>query len=276
MEFQIDFSDPLMRSLLLPFLATLAGAGIIRLFAGDWRGMVHGGLSIGLGFIAFILLRYGTVGWPAEDAVHILGLVVAASMLVGAFGDELELPETALTVAHVILPFSLVFWLGQEIEGTKLSTSIAIVYGALTVGGFWVLQRLEQDRDEGLAPHLGAALGLAALALAAYFRDSPLAEPAAALAAAVLAFAVINFPRRRLPWGAGCRLVAGLGFVAVATLMVLSDDHLKVPTAIAFLAFISSPAGQKYLPTRPILEPLVQIFFGLVAVLGAGAAAYLL
>ena len=36
MELQIDFNDPLMRSLVLPFLAALAGCGIIRLLAGEW------------------------------------------------------------------------------------------------------------------------------------------------------------------------------------------------------------------------------------------------
>ncbi len=276
MELQIDFNDPLMRSLLLPFLAALAGCGIVRLLAGEWRGMVHGGLGIGLGFLAFILLRYGFVGWPVKDAIHILGLVVIGAMAAGAIIDEMELPESAVTFIHVVLPFGLVFWLGNEIEGEKLTTSVAIIYGALTIGGFWVLQRLEQDRDEGLAPHLGAALGLAALALAAVVRDNSLDEPAAALAAAILAFGLINWPHQRLPWGAGTGFIAGLGFIAVATLMIFSDPALKIPVALSFLAFIASPAAQKYFPTKPALEPFVQILFGLVAVMLSGVAAYLI
>lgn len=276
MEFQIDFGDPLLRSLLLPFLAALAGCGIVRLLAGEWRGMVHGGLGIGLGFLAFILLRYGFVGWPVEDAIHMLGLVVIGAMLAGAILDEMEPPESAVTFIHVALPFGLVFWLGNEIEGEKLTTSVAIIYGALTIGGFWVLQRLEQDRDEGLAPHLGAALGLGALALAAMVRDNALDEPAAAMAAAILAFGLINWPRQRLPWGAGTGFIAGLGFVAVATLMIFSDPALKIPVALSFLAFIASPAAQKYFPTKPAFEPFVQILFGLVAVMLSGLAAYLI
>ena len=276
MELQIDFNDPLMRSLVLPFLAALAGCGIVRLLAGEWRGMVHGGLGIGLGFLAFILLRYGFVGWPLKDAIHILGLVVIGAMLAGAVMDEMELPESAVTFIHVVLPFGLVFWLGNEIEGEKLTTSVAIIYGALTIGGFWVLQRLEQDRDEGLAPHLGAAFGLGALALAAVVRDNSLDEPAAALAAAILAFGLINWPRQRLPWGAGTGFIAGLGFVAVATLMIFSDPALKIPVALSFLAFIASPAAQKYFPTKPALEPFVQTLFGLLAVMLSGVAAYLI
>jgi hypothetical protein len=276
MELQIDFSDPLMRSLLLPFLATLASCGIFRLFAGPWRGRVHGGLGIGLGFLAFILLRYGFVGWPVSDAVHILGLVVVGAMATGAIMDELELPDSAITFIHVALPFALVFGLGNEFEGEKLTTSVAIIYGALTVGGFWVLQRLEQDRDEGLAPHLGAVMGLGALALAGVVRDNSLNEPAAALGAAILAFGLINWPHQRLSWGAGTGFISGLGFLAVATLMIFSDPALKVPVALSFLAFIASPAAQKYFPTKPALEPFVQIFFGLAAVLLSGVAAYLI
>ena len=276
MEFQIDFSDPLMRSLLLPFLAALAGCGIIRMFAGEWRGMVHGGLGVGLGFLAFIWLRYGFVGWPVKDAIHVLGLVAFGSMLTGAIMDELELPESAVTIIHVVLPFGLVFGLGNEFEGEKITTSVAIIYGVLTISGFWILQRLEQDRDEGLAPHLGAAIGLGALAMAAVVRNNSLAEPAAALGAAILAFAVINWPRQRLPWGAGTRFISGLGFVALATLMVFNDPALKIPAALALLAFISSPAAQKFFPTKPALEPFVQILIGLPAVMLSGVAAYLI
>ena len=276
MESPIDFSDPLLRSLLMPFLAALAGCGVIRLFAGDWRGRVHGGLGIGLGFLAFILLRYGFVGWPVKDAVHILGLVVAGAMGTGALMDELELPESAVTFIHVVLPFGLVFGLGNEFEGEKLTTSVAIIYGALTVGGFWVLQRLEQDRHEGLAPHLGAAMGLGALALAGLVRENSLAEPAAALAAAILGFALINWPHQRLPWGSGTGYIAGLGFVAIASLMIFSEPALKIPVALSFLAFIASPAAQKYFPTKPALEPFVQFVFGLAAVMLSGVAAYLI
>ena len=135
---------------------------------------------------------------------------------------------------------------------------------------------LEQDREEGLAPHLGAAMGLGALALAGVVRENALDEPAAALAAAILAFALINWPRQRLPWGAGAAYVGGLGYVAIATLMILSDPTMKIPVALSFLAFIASPAAQKYFPTKPVLEPPVQLLFGLIAVLLSGVSAYLI
>lgn len=273
MPVELDFTNPLLRSLLLPFLAAIVASGVIRMFAGPWRGVVHGAVGIGIGFLAFVLIRYGFVGWPIKDGIHMLGLVIVAAMLGGIVLDELELPEFATTITHLAVPLLLVFWLGSEIVGEKLTTRMALMYGALTIAGFWLLERLEQDRDEGMAPHLGVAMALASLAIIALIRGNSMFEPAAALATATLGFAVINWPRQRLPWGAGAGLVTGAGYLAIATLMLFADGDMKIPVGLSLLAFISSPAAQKYFRTKPVLEPFVQILFGLIAVLLSAVAA---
>lgn len=271
----MDPHHPLVRSLLLPLVAALAGTGVLRGLLGVPASRRWAAAGLGL---ALIVAAVWTLGWrlAPSSLTEKLPSVYAAAWLLGLGLEALHAGTRTQWAAAAALWAAVLLWFG----GQPLTTGfVTWAIGAAVIGAV-----LHEPRDGANAPAL-LLVASAGLALVAMRSGSLLLfELALALTAALAGAALWLWPKARIGFGASGCVVALLAWLALAQGTAL----LTQPPAGALLllagAFSSGAALRALRRGRRLAawaEPLVLAAIALlwaaaaVAVtlwLGAGAA----
>lgn len=269
MPFVLDFSNPVVQTYLVPLLAAAASVGLVRFFLGPIRGALLAGVGIGIGYLAAHLLLQGLPAWPPAGALDTLPFIVFGGILIGGLMDELDNPEGLMTPLFVSLPIMVLFWLGLSyFSGFKDLPSTA-PFAVIMVAGIVALQILHRERDDGTASPVSLLAALTGLAAIAHFSGKFSPSYATAMAMATMGFIAWNWPRTRQPWGTAGTLSVGGCYLALATMMIMSDMALAIPVAVSFLVFFVPPIVERVFMPKQSAAPFLQALVSLAPIGGA-------
>ncbi len=253
--------------LLLPFAASAATGGLLRLLGGPGRGAALAGLAVPVGFLAGWAWAYGLPVWPPRTALAQVPYVALAGGIAGAAAAVLSLRRTGLLL--VLLGFAAVAAWSALGRPTWMSWALALKAGLLLAAWLVALLRLEsRPPKEPTATVMLAmlALGVAVVAQAA---GAPGASAAAALAAAAAGFLAWNwiagfpFLAPALLGGAGAVVALGGALalagtawppaLAVLLLILFADDTAaRLPSGAGLLRRVAQPLWLAALCLLPI------------------------
>lgn len=272
MDFAIDFNNTNVKTILIPALASFLTIAFLRFSTGAWRGSVLAPLGIGSGFLVSYYFTMGLPLWPVSSVLGMLPIVVVAGMALGVLLDLNGAKNNSLTMIHIIASLGLVFWVASLWHGGSIQQSELVLYGVLILCGFWALQHLNEQRDEGLAPAislLSASIGLTIIASIYGTRTGLFST---GLAASCLGYIVWNWPNCRFPWGSSATLVGGGVYLVLASELAIKNPSLTLPIALTLLSFTIFNVTNRLFPTGVAFQPFIQLMFSALPI---ALAAYL-
>lgn len=272
MDFASYLNDTNVKTLVIPALGSFLTIALLRLSLGAWRGSVLASLGIGIGFLFSYYFTMGLPLWPVSSVHGMLPLVVIGGMVIGVFLDLNVVKNSTNTMLHLITALGLVFWVASMWHGGGINQSELVLYGVLILSGFWALQRMDEQRDEGLAPAisiLSASVGLTIIATIYGTRTSLFSS---GLGAAIFGYMLWNWPRCRFPWGSSATLVSGGVYLVLASELAIKNPALALPVGLTLLSFIIFDITNKFFPTDKSFQPFIQILFSALPI---AFAAYL-
>ncbi len=267
-------TDPLGQSVVVPLIAAILVAGLIRLIGGPGRGALLAGLAIGLGFLACYIAVFGVFAWPPRSAAQKIPYIVVLAMALGVTMDLTRLAGPFARGAIFVGVVGAVWWLfGNKVN---LSAPWPLVWpGAAVIAGWlFVLWRLNMKAGDVLTPAvtlLVAAAGLAVIAVLAHTASG--GQLAAGLAAATGGFALWNWPVPRFRFGQGAILAGAAALMALTTQFVLFTKVSLWAILVLALVFFGMDvvAGLK-LPSGRLRGFVAPVVLGAVCALPALAA----
>ena len=273
MGFVIDFSNGYVQTFAVPLVVSAIAVGLLRYLMGPWLGVLLGSLGIAFGFLATLLLAQGLPGWPPSNALAMLPYIILAGMAVGALVDEAENPIALVRPLLIGLPMVIIFWLGVTFYSAFGTISGTVPYALLMIMGIIALQRLQEDRDHGIASPVTLLVAFLGLAVVGLVSGTSLARFPIAVAMSITGFLVWNWPRCRFPWSTAGTLSMGGTYLALAAFIFLQDRDMAIPLIISFGAFFVHPITERAFMPDPRMSPIIQAGVSLVPVGLAGAAA---
>lgn len=273
MGFVIDFDNGYVQTFAVPLVVSAISVGLLRYLMGPWLGVLLGSMGIAVGFLASLLLAQGLPGWPPGNALAMLPHIILAGMVAGALLDEADNPIALVRPAYIATPMIIIFWLGVSFYSAFQNIAGTVPYALLMIMGIIVLQRLHEDRDDGIASPVALLAAFSGLAVVGLVSETSLARYPIAVAMAIIGFLVWNWPRCRFPWGTAGTLSMGGAYLALAAFIFLQDRSMAIPLILSFGAFFVHPLSERVLMPEPRMSPIVQAVVSLVPMGLAGAAA---
>lgn len=270
MDFSIDFNDTNVKILLVPAVISFLTIAFLRITTGAWLGSVLAPLGVGSGFLASYSLTVGLPLWPIATVLGLLPFVVAGAMFIGVFLDLNSAKNNSITMLHIIASLGLVFLVASKWHGGGIDQSELVLYGVLIISGFWAMQQLNDQRDEGLAPAislLSAAVGLTVVATIYGTRTGLFST---SLAAACFGYIVWNWPKSRYPWGSSGTLVGGGVYLILASELAIKNPALALPIGLTLLSFIIYNITSRLFPVGTAFQPFIQLMFSAIPIAAAG------
>lgn len=261
-----------IQTIIVPFLtAILAGISIHILFK-TGRGSLLVSLSIAIGFVVSYWLVKGPVRWAIPTLDTLLPTVVIGGALLGALMDEMDFSKGFRSFIYLAASMGLVYFIGDLQNGNNFKSQILIRYGVVILASFWVLSRMDDDRDDGLSAPLALMLASVGFAVVLTIYKSRYGLFASSLGAAALGFAVLNWPRVRFPMGASGILAGGIGLMTIMAIVGLeSVSILAPPLGVCLFTFAVPVVTRRYFAVEPAFQPFIQIILSLPIIMGAGA-----
>jgi hypothetical protein len=260
MDLTIDFNDTNIKTIFVPIVASLLTIAILRL-SGAWRGSALAQLSIGIGFLASYFLTMGLPLWPVASVLGLLPFVVVAGMVVGVLLDLNSAKDSTLTLLHISVSLGLVFWVASLWHGGGIQQSELVLYGVLILSGFWAMQRLHHQRDEGVAPAISLLTACIGITVVATIYGTRTSLFSTGLAAACVGFIVWNWPNCRYPWGSSATLVGGSVYIVLASELAIKNPALALPIGLTLLSFIIFDITNRLFPVNSVFQPFIQLIF---------------
>ena len=245
MSIPFSLNDPLFRSLLLPFAASIFAIAVIRLLLGEGKGAILSNAGIGIGILMGILAIFGWPGWPADDIVGKAAWLVLAGIAVGVATDRFQLALPFAMLLLISWPVLTLLWFIAPELAHLISGQALIRLGGLIIGAVILFVRLDQEQDHGQhAPLLLLWCGVALGGMAYVYNLGRVAELAAVVAASVAGYLAWNVPVTRYPIGHAAILSAGTILIALATALIALHDGadlgLMLVVAILFAERIAA------------------------------------
>lgn len=235
----VALNHPLVQSLVLPLLLSLAGITLLRPVAGPARASAAVGVAV-------LLSTVWMMGWTArpDSTIQKLPWIFAGALLTGVALDVLvssrRLRWFLLTAAWLAVSW----WLGTR--GFIQATAFALA-GAAVIA---FLVRAPDDRADAAAATIGASLGLAAVT---FFAGSLLLlQLSLLLAAAVGGAGLWLWPGPRIRFGAAAVAVAGLAWLALAqATLLLTPARIEALVLLAVAFAAPSLVARRWPGNRP-------------------------
>ncbi len=272
MDLTIDFNDTNVKTLLVPIVASFITIAFLRVSAGPWRGSILAPLGIGSGFLASYFLSMGLPLWPVASVLGLLPVVVVAGMIVGLVLDMNSAKTSTLTMLHISASLGLVFWVASLWHGGGIQQSELVLYGVLILSGFWAMQRMNDQRDEGIAPAISLLTACIGLTVIATIYGTRTGLFSTGLAAACFGYIIWNWPNCRFPWGSSATLVGGGVYIVLASELAIKNPALALPVGLTLINFVVFDLTNKLFPTGNAFQPFIQLMFSALPI---ALAAYL-
>lgn len=239
--------DPLLSRLVVPALATVIVAAVVRLIGGPGVGSRAAALGVPVAVIAAYAVDPGWPWAPPSAALDKLAWLALAGALIGVLIDVATNGRVGPVVAGFLWPGMAVAWLvGPGIVDASGNVLYRYAEVALVLG--LVMARLHQIRGDAVsAPITGGAIAAGVAAVALVSGGPPFDRIGLPVAAAVLGWIVCNWPNRRLEFGAA-GLLGGLGAgVALTAHAALFTRVNTTLVLIALLPILIQPIADRVL-----------------------------
>jgi len=263
----LDFNNPVMMLMLLPFLITVIGHGLFRYFAGEGLGQTLANSSLTIAFIITLLLFYGLPGFPIRINTDQLFIICLISLIFGFIQDRYSKISFLSPQIHIVLMILVVFWIysidapflviRENIFSLAYITIIAIIL-------FLKLEDIQYNALQAPVALFWAAVGLYVVSRGS---DIPLSENLMMILIAVLGtYLVLNFPSPKFPFGASALYPGYLIILTVAMQMYSVEPGLAFSLLILTTIFytkniISLLPGNYATPLIRLVMPALPIVF---------------
>jgi hypothetical protein len=275
MEVFMDLNHPLVQSVVLPLLMSVAGAGALRLALKTPQGQRWASAAAGL---ACVMAAAWLLGWhaPPETLPEKLPWVFMFALVVGVGLDLAHLRGLWQWAIASLAWGGAAWWLGLA---EPMMVVAAVLLGAIVLGALLHGTRLQNSEPTPNAGNAAmvvvASLGLAGLAMAS--GSLLLFQLGLLLASAVGGVALWLWPRPRIAWGPAAAVFVGMSWLALAQATVLLTPVrllALLPLAASFGSFALARfgmrrLGQRELGNSPVWMPLIVAMIAAVFVLSA-------
>jgi hypothetical protein len=251
----VDLHHPFIESVILPFVVVLAATGTAVAVRSRFDASRLATTSVGIGFLLAVYLVADGLVWPPRTAVQKLpyvtaGLILAGTMLEGVARSR----RFFLWAAAVVLTIMLLWLVWPQLP--EASAGVFWRAGLVLLAGGTIMWTLVDREGKGRVPAPSmlvlAALGLAGAAFSA--GSLVLFQIALGLAAAGGGFVLWNWPRPRLVFGPGGVLVAGIGLVLLA-LLLLTLTEIRSWALVPLLGVFVTDRLARRLPVPARIGP---------------------
>ena len=274
----MTLTDPLIATLAVPVLVTVAVALLMRLLGGAGTGARIAAFGIPVGLIVAVALLPGLAPTPPVTVMEKLVWLAAAGGLVGILIEMLTQTRFISVLLAFFWPFLAVVWTsGIDVTAIISGETPAHhfpyrVFEVSAVAGL-IVGRMHQIAEVELCAPVALiviAAGLGVLGLVtgpgyAWAIGLP-------LAAAGLGWVVCNWPNRRLPFGAPGEIGGSAVAIALAAVMVY---QARVPVVLVLLvlsALAIEPLARRFVAGNALTKSEAVRPIALAAILALPAA----
>ncbi len=263
----LNFNDPVIMLMVLPFLITLLGHGLFRYFAGEGLGHTLANSSLTIAFIITLLISYGLPSLPIRTNTDQLFFVSFISLCFGFLQDKYPKINFLSPQIHIALMILVVFWIYANNGAFPVIRGDIFSLAYMTIIAIIVFLKLEDIQYSDLQAPVSlfwAAVGLYVVAQGA---DIPLSENLMMILIAALGtYLVLNFPKPKFPFGASALYPGYLIILCVAMQMINVDASLTfslfILTSIFYTENIINLLPTEYVtPIIRLVLPAVPIGF---------------
>lgn len=250
----MTLTDPLIATLAVPAVLTIALALILRLIGGAGAGARIASFGLPVAVVVSIAILPGLSPTPPVSALEKLVWLAAVGGLLGVLIDLVTQARLIAGIVAFVWPLLAVLWLSGIDLDTAADSALYRVGEASVVAGLF-LARLHQIGDTNLngpivTAVIAAGLGVLAMVTGPGY-GATLGVP---MAAAGFGWLVCNWPNRRLPFGAAGEIGAGGVTLALAAVMVHQG---KVPVVLVLLvlsAVLVEPLARRFVAASPLTK----------------------
>lgn len=223
----LNFNDPVIMLMVLPFLITIIGHGLFRYFAGEGLGHALANSSLIIAFIITMLIFYGFPTLPVRTNTDQLFWITVISLCFGFLQDRYPKMNFLSPHIHIALMILVVFWIYVNNSALAVPKSDLYALAFVTIFSIIFFLKLEDIQYNALQAPVAlfwAAVGLYVISKGA---DIPLSENLMMILIACLGtYLVLNFPHPKFPFGASTLYPGYLILLAVAMQMFNVDPGL--------------------------------------------------
>lgn len=274
----MTLTDPLIATLAVPVLVTVAVALLMRLIGGAGTGARTAAFGIPVGMIVAVALLPGLAPTPPVTVMEKLVWLAAAGGLMGILIEMVTQTRFIPVLVAFFWPFLAVVWTsGVDVTAIMSGETPAHqfpyrVFEVSAVAGL-IVGRMHQIAEVELCAPVSLtviAAGLGALGLAtgpgyAWAIGLP-------LAAAGLGWLVCNWPNRRLPFGAPGEIGGSAVAIALAAVMVYQARVPVVLVVLVLSALAIEPLARRFVASNALTKSEAVRPIALAAILALPAA----
>ncbi len=234
----LDFNDPIITLMILPFTITIIGHGLFRFFAGEGLGHTLANGSLIIAFIITLLVFYGLPGIPIRTNTDQLLFICLISLCFGFLQDRYPNINFLSPTIHIALMILVVFWIYTNngnfpVIRTSLFSLAYITILAITF--FLKLEDIQYNELQAPVALFWVAVGLFVVARRSEIFISE--NLMLILISALGAYLILNFPRPKFPFGASALYPGYLIILSVSMQMVNIDPSLAFSLLLLSIIF---------------------------------------
>lgn len=235
----LDFANPLILCLVLPFTICVLAMGLVRYGLGEGRGHVLASAAVSVAFLLGLLAYAGLPDWPGVTLMDQVFFLALAALMIGALTDHFPRFGTYSFFLQIALFISAIFWLFGSILPAQIPSSGLFSLGALTIIGVCLFLKLEESRDVGLqAPVTLAAAGLGLTAIGWIAGIEHVEYTLLIFLSALGGYLFLNMFQNRFPFAASAHYPALLILMAAALeINMVNSDLTPALLAVAGVFF---------------------------------------
>jgi hypothetical protein len=261
----LNFNDPVIMLMVLPFIITVIGHGLFRYIVGEGLGNTLANASLTIAFLITMIVYYGLPNLPIRIGTDQLLVICLISLSVGFLQDRYPKIRFLSPIGHMAFMILAVFWIYSNHNIFPMERSDLFSLAFITIITVSLFLKLEDTQDMGLqAPVslLWASVGLFVISRNA---PIPLTENLMMILISALgAYLILNFPYPKFPFGASALYPGYLIILFMAMEMVNIDPRLALPVLVLIGVFFTeniinilpkdyaSPFIRLILPAGPI------------------------
>ena len=234
----LDFNNPIIMLMVLPFLITIIGHGLFRYFAGDGLGHTLANSSLIIAFIITLLIFYGLPGLPIRTNTDQLFYICLLSLCFGFIQDRYPKINFLSPQIHIALMILVVFWIYANNGEFPVIRADIFALAFITIFAIILFLKLEDIQYNDLQAPVVLFWTAVGLYVVSKGSDIPLSENLMMILISALgAYLILNFPSPKFPFGASALYPGYLIILSVAMQMYNVDPGLAFSLLILITIF---------------------------------------
>lgn len=266
----LNFNEPIIMLMVLPFLITIIGHGLFRYFAGEGLGHTLANSSLIIAFIITLLVFYGLPGIPIRTNTDQLFYICVISLCFGFLQDRYPKISFLSPHVHIALMILVVFWIYANNGAFPVIRADIFALAYITIISIILFLKLEEIQYNDLQAPVALFWASVGLYVVSKGSDIPLSENLMMILISALGtYLILNFPKPKFPFGASALYPGYLIVLGVAMQMFNVDPGLAFSLLILTTIFYSENIinllpGSYATPVIRLIMPAIPIGFAWV------------